>query len=195
MPSSTEFSEMMEQIGQADPRAAALVLAFIDSLLEFAIKINFVDLDETAFNKLFRDPTAPLSSFSAKISVAHALGVYGDEIRSQLDRLRIIRNAFAHSIRPITFDEPLVRKECFRLDPAALIDAEYQADADAARERFTVVSQIIATQLLVYTNAIHAAVQAKGRRKPFLQKLAVQHYRDLRNRDQTAKAQEPPPRS
>jgi hypothetical protein len=86
MPTDTELARLIEGMDTFDARAAALIMSsMIDNLLEFAIKFNFVDLTEAQFNSLFRNPTAPLTSFAVKIALAHALGVYGDEFKKQLD--------------------------------------------------------------------------------------------------------------
>ena|SRR5579863_4055011 len=46
---------------------------------------------------------------------AHAMHIFGDEIRDNLDIVRVIRNAFAHSKRLIDFSFPLVVKELHRI--------------------------------------------------------------------------------
>lgn len=46
---------------------------------------------------------APLGTFSARIKAAFALGLITDRQQENLDRLRRIRNEFAHSWEPITF--------------------------------------------------------------------------------------------
>src|SRR5215208_1856251 len=96
LPSGDEYATFIDSLHEIDARAAALVLAsFIDSMLERAIDLNFLLLSRKKDNALFRDKGAPLSSFSAKIAVAHALGIFDDEYRDQLDRFRAIRNTFA----------------------------------------------------------------------------------------------------
>lgn len=91
-------------------------------MLERAIDLNFLLLSRKKDNALFRDKGAPLSSFSAKIAVAHALGIFDDEYRDQLDRFRAIRNTFAHAIRPFDFNEPTIATECLKLDPRRLMN-------------------------------------------------------------------------
>lgn len=50
----------------------------------------------------------PLSSFSARIQVAFALGIITDRNRIELDLVRKIRNDFAHSLERIDFSEPSI---------------------------------------------------------------------------------------
>ncbi len=149
MPTDDEFLRIMTDIEHMDNRAAALVLAsLIDNLLEFAIKFRFVPLKGDDFDKLFRNPTAPLASFSAKITLAHALGLCDEVMRRQLDIMRSVRNAFAHTIMPVTFDDPLIAAECYRLDPVRLIDIPYQPVEDSPKGRFLYVGRVIAFQLI-----------------------------------------------
>jgi DNA-binding MltR family transcriptional regulator len=62
-------------------------------------------MSEKELAELF-DGTAPLSTFSAKIKIAYAMGIIGKLTRHDLEKLREIRNAFAHSIRHLSFDLP-----------------------------------------------------------------------------------------
>jgi hypothetical protein len=120
LPTADEFAALMKDIDSMDGRAAALILAaMIDNFLELAIITKFTNRDRRRLNAIFRSSTAPLTSLSAKISVAHALGLCGNELRIQLDRIRSIRNAFAHAMLSISFDDPLMW--CLR---AALLSVE-----------------------------------------------------------------------
>ena len=65
--------------------------------------------------ELFDKPGAPLSSFHAKIVIGHALGIYGEVTLDDLRRIKLIRNAFAHSPTAITFETPEIKKECLAL--------------------------------------------------------------------------------
>jgi len=182
LPTTDQFESIITDAAAMDPRAAALVLASItDNLLEFAIRLNFVSLSEKRFNVLFRNPTAPLSSFSAKIAVGHALGLYGEEFRSQLDRLRGIRNAFAHAMLPVTFDEPLIAEECRKLDPARLTSGQYKPEENSPRERFTVVSTMIATHLIKSIGALSHKISVLGPRPPWPDKFEPPLPPDIQN--------------
>jgi hypothetical protein len=52
------------------------------------------------------DGQGPLSTFSAKIDVAHAFEIIGDDEVSDFHAIRNIRNAFAHTTVPLHFDSP-----------------------------------------------------------------------------------------
>ena len=58
---------------------------------------------------------APLASFHAKILVAQALGIVHSDNRKDLDTIRNVRNAFAHSPTHIKFNDEPVKKLCLSL--------------------------------------------------------------------------------
>src|ERR1035437_7947937 len=97
-----------------DPAAALLLSAIVDQSLEHAISAHFV-IDEAQKARLFQEsPSTPgvLSQFSHKIIIAHALGVYDDKVRTELDNIRRIRNAFAHPTGQFSFDHEVVSLVC-----------------------------------------------------------------------------------
>src|SRR6266446_1480816 len=54
----------------------------------------------------------PLATFSGKIEVGFAMGIYGPRARRDRHRIRKIRNRFAHELNPITFDMPEMKELC-----------------------------------------------------------------------------------
>jgi hypothetical protein len=56
----------------------------------------------------------PLSSFSAKIDLGVLLGLYPEEVRGDLHRLREVRNQFAHEAAPRDFATPKIADHCGR---------------------------------------------------------------------------------
>jgi hypothetical protein len=151
MPSEPELAAIIDGLNDMEARGAALAIAaLLDRLLEDAIAEVFVRLPEKRFNALFREPTAPLSSFSAKIALGHALSLYQEPLRVELDRIRAIRNAFAHSIAPLTFDEPLVAEQCAELAamPGFEPSVDYASTGESPRDHFISVAMRVATHLL-----------------------------------------------
>lgn len=97
-------------------RAIVLISATVlDQGLEAALLTRFIPLDDGGERSIFSDDGAPLGTFDAKIRLAHALGLYGDAVRSDLSLIRRIRNAFAHSRLEISFDTPEVQAVCREL--------------------------------------------------------------------------------
>ena len=100
----------------ASDRACALVgAATVEHALSIAIIANFVELDEERENQLFWNPTSPLGSLSSKIQMAFALGVYDGYFSTMVSSVKDIRNVFAHALRPINFQHPLVKTACDKL--------------------------------------------------------------------------------
>jgi hypothetical protein len=154
------MAEIVSSLQSMEDRASALVLASIlDLMLERAILRKFIYLGKEKRDAIFRNPNAPLSSLSAKISVASALGCIGHEPRLQLERIRSIRNAFAHTMTGVTFDTPLISKECDKLDPQALLSgAEFEPELGTKKERFIIVGVMI---MIILTSQIQHSVDQK----------------------------------
>ncbi|HEX4114027.1 MAG TPA: hypothetical protein VH020_15955 [Stellaceae bacterium] len=57
----------------------------------------------------------PLSSFSHKIMIGHALGLYGPVYRHDLDIIRELRNGFAHVRLPMALETPAIAGMCKHL--------------------------------------------------------------------------------
>jgi hypothetical protein len=56
-------------------------------------------------------PPGPLSTFSAKIIMGRALNIFDDITKDHLNRIKSVRNAFAHSHFLLTFDTPEILNE------------------------------------------------------------------------------------
>jgi hypothetical protein len=95
-----------------DDRTAALVSASdLEGSIEQAISKRMRPLSTQEYNDLFFGDS-PLATFSAKIKLGYALRIYGSETRTELDLIRDVRNAFAHSRRAISFSIPEVADIC-----------------------------------------------------------------------------------
>lgn len=100
---------------QENDRGVVLVtVALVEQFLEDAILVYCLKSFEKPPNRdrLFGDDPATggaVISFAGKITLGHALGIYGENFRSDLDRLRRIRNAFAHAKSHIGFKSKAIR--------------------------------------------------------------------------------------
>lgn len=98
-------------------RGTALICgSLLEHNLEAAIRDKLVDLTNTEYKALFRGE-APLRTFSAKIKIGYALGLYGPVGRKQIELIKDIRNAFAHTLVPMNFTTKQVRDACMHLVP------------------------------------------------------------------------------
>lgn len=107
-----ESASRTDTLAGYDDRALAIVLAAdTEEVLKEAIMTKFVALTATEETGLF-GTDAPLSSLSGKIRMAYALNIVGKDIKHDLDIIRSIRNAFAHSRTHISFSTPEVKAAC-----------------------------------------------------------------------------------
>ena len=87
----------MDLEGESDRAAVIIAASKLDELLRDLIVARLVP-SNTSHDELV-DGDRPLSSFSARISIALRLGLIDAEIARSLDLIRKIRNDFAHSAR------------------------------------------------------------------------------------------------
>ena len=81
---------------------------------------------------------------SAKIDFGFALGIYGDETKANLHRLRKIRNKFAHDSDVRDFDIEFVANLC----NALTIPREFDGIADAMRQRYQIATHWIGAEFI-----------------------------------------------
>jgi hypothetical protein len=75
-----------ELLTGTDRSVALVASAMLENSLLLAIRSRFVRMTDVQVHELFYAVNAPLSSFSAKITIAHALGIYGDRYKARLTR-------------------------------------------------------------------------------------------------------------
>jgi DNA-binding MltR family transcriptional regulator len=81
--------------------------AILDNQLERALKRAMRPLSNNMYERLF-DSFRPLNSFSSKIVMAYALGIISVDLYEELEKIRHIRNQFAHSSGILHFGSPEV---------------------------------------------------------------------------------------
>ena len=108
-----------DELHRESDRAAAILAAsrFEDSLRK-RIMEKFIILNSELEKNIF-DGYGPLSTFSAKIDIAFALGLYNEETRKGLHNIRKIRNEFAHAPKPIKFYDQEIAVLCRKLPTKA----------------------------------------------------------------------------
>jgi len=87
-----------------DRGAVILFAANLENALEYAI-VRAMNSERTS--KLLGHDK-PLGTFRNKILMGYVMKLFGDETYLNLEALRCIRNAFAHSKIPISFETPEV---------------------------------------------------------------------------------------
>jgi len=109
----TAWMEADEDLGEivaeeTDRGAVILMATVVEDMLGAAIRKRMDKLSPDEDARLF-GPDAPLGTFSAKIRIAHALGIIKREQMAMCDILREMRNACAHSRRAISFKNKVLR--------------------------------------------------------------------------------------
>jgi hypothetical protein len=94
---------------ESDRAVAVLGAAYLDTALQSLLEASFAG-GKAVREKLFDGVSAPLGSFSARITMAYALGHIGPNYFATLNAVREIRNAFAHFRRGLTFDDQEVQE-------------------------------------------------------------------------------------
>jgi DNA-binding MltR family transcriptional regulator len=102
-----QMQAIVDEIDKQTDRGAALIAAsVIDGFLEHLIIARLVELSSKRKKALFGQPNGPLSTLSPKIELGFALGLFNEERRESLHLIRKVRNAFAHKMDPISFEDP-----------------------------------------------------------------------------------------
>jgi hypothetical protein len=110
-----DFGDTMES--ESDRDCVLVACHVLDVALEHRLRFHLSrrrQVIKRAIDPLF-ETTRPLSSFWAKIHTAYALALLDDWAFNDLNTLRSIRNALAHSHGTFTFDEREIESLLFRL--------------------------------------------------------------------------------
>ena len=125
-----EFTAFRRALTDESDRGCALfAAAYLDKALGDLIRASVVQHKDVE-SDLLRG-TAPLSAFSARIAMAFYLGKISKSARAELDRIRKIRNEFAHHAQAISFEEPSIADRCRSLAYS------YHEKQSPPREHFT----------------------------------------------------------
>jgi DNA-binding MltR family transcriptional regulator len=106
----------------ADWQMVLVASTFLDRMLEFAIGRAFKnELTPTEQAEIFSG-YGPLASFSARITIAYALGAMSIEARNDLRVVKSIRNEAAHRMTHFSLQEGVLKQYCDSLKLTAPID-------------------------------------------------------------------------
>lgn len=109
-----KMNEYLSHIRQDSDRGAVLSFAaVIEERLKEVILLFLMENKSSL--KLLDGFNAPLGTFSAKILMAHALGLISDKEFKEIQTLRKIRNRFAHSLEKIDFETDDIKSMLYTL--------------------------------------------------------------------------------
>lgn len=148
-PHLREFKEFLDASNKESERGLALICAaMLDDRLEKSIRAFLLDHEETA--RLLDGFNAPLGTLSARALAAFALGVLSEKEYRECERLRKIRNIFAHNIHA-SFSDQNVKDLCANLEFSA---KDYDEVRVGARGQYATAA---AALILHLTNRPHYA--------------------------------------
>jgi DNA-binding MltR family transcriptional regulator len=98
---------------------AILGAVMVEHELEQLLRSKLKHKDDETWAMLIAD-NGPLKPFYSKIAMGYALGIYDKGMRSDLNIVRSIRNAFAHSKKLIQFNHPAVIAELRKATRSAI---------------------------------------------------------------------------
>jgi DNA-binding MltR family transcriptional regulator len=154
-PDYSDFSQFHKETKRLknDRGTAILLAANIENTLDAVLSRALADSKQ---EELF-DFRGPLGTFSAKILMAHALELIGPVTFHNLTHIRHIRNAFAHSKKPITFRTPEVAAACallqmqYVLPPRTVPKAGEKPERFIGRRRYQRVCEVVNHNLIVHS--------------------------------------------
>lgn len=120
-----------EYHGESDRSAIVMAGSFVEHYLATYIR-HFMVSDEEV-ERLFE--FGPLSSFAARINIAHGFGLISNEHRHDLNIIKDIRNRFAHSPRLISLQKDEVRKEIRKLSMWTTLNGDRHMSSAEKDER------------------------------------------------------------
>jgi hypothetical protein len=97
-----KVESMYDAPNRHDREAAIKAASLVERSLEDAIKARIIRLKPSEQKALFEGSGA-LSTFSAKIWIGYATGLFGPKAKHDLESIKDIRNAFAHTPHHLSF--------------------------------------------------------------------------------------------
>ncbi len=108
-PTSEDLDLHYKAVSTGEPTTAAISGAIlVEHELEVLLRGHFPRDDDETW-ALLNSERGPLHSFYAKLLMAFAFRILDDELLHNMNVIRRIRNAFAHSKKPIDFNDPLIK--------------------------------------------------------------------------------------
>jgi hypothetical protein len=173
-----EQSLLSGEFFSAPPISAAILGAvMVEHELDACLRRRFTRISDEDWGEMLED-NGPLRSLHSKIILGHALHIYGDATRDNLNILRSIRNAFAHSKKLINFDHELIAAELRKIKKGPFGKRAYTnmiSGKSKPSTVFVILCYTLAGELLRKQRTAMKAQTARIRKKrqvPFLNLLS-----------------------
>lgn len=158
------ITSVTEEFKSSTDRATAIVAgAFLDDILGSVLQA-FMLIDPGSDTALFAN-NGPLSTFSAKITLAYRLGIISEGERSDLETVRKIRNRFAHEVNLNSFSDQSTRDLCRNLEtPIQMLSLDKEANLITSAEGLLAAKAPMDNPKAIFQEAIvHIMVKLGGR--------------------------------
>jgi hypothetical protein len=97
----------------SDYAVAIIGSSIVERALEVALLSRFVPLNKDEVDRLFSyDTNGPLANFGARSRMGVALGLFGGATFEDLEKIRNIRNLFAHATTLHKFSDQAIAEVC-----------------------------------------------------------------------------------
>lgn len=136
------MTEVMTPPFHDDRTAAILCSTKVEDGLLDLLKFHLRPADSKDDDNRLFGPTSPLGAHGTRIALCYRMRLIGQKTLDDLEAIRLIRNAFAHSRKSIWFTTPAIAEGCQRLtivDRTSDLEgfAPLQSQSiDTPRERF-----------------------------------------------------------
>jgi mannitol operon repressor len=152
-----DFLAFVREFNKETDRGAALVGAsLVDNRLEQLLHAHFVN-GAIANELLSKSANSPLNRFGARIQLSYALGLITKVEYREAEIIRRIRNAFAHRLHGLSFDDQQIAAWCRNLK-----SMPYES-LGPPRQRF--INSVITLCMVLWYRPAHAAPYKAQERK------------------------------
>jgi hypothetical protein len=134
----SDLNRLNRLLRELDERGLILTLAaFAEDTLGDLLKAFLITGDATG--QLLSGFNAPLGTLSARIKMAYALGLITKNQYDDLERLRKIRNEFAHNWEPVSFSDDKISSYIAALNFSSLVKEFPQSHLVKVRDNIAVL--------------------------------------------------------
>jgi hypothetical protein len=144
----------LERLENGDYALAMIGSSFIEKALEVAILSRLIPMNDAERGQLFNyENRGPLSDLSSRIRLARAMGLFGPHTFADLERIRKLRNAFAHALSYITFATRQVEDICAAFHATRRVTGDARVPGALSRAKYVHAARFIAGALKTRINA------------------------------------------
>lgn len=109
---------------ESDRACVILSVAMLDQALESLLKACLVPTSSSE-DDLLNGAYAPISTFNARVALAHRLGLISARFCHDLHTIRKTRNDFAHNITGCSFEDSTVRNRIIELTRSSKLPEKF----------------------------------------------------------------------